>query len=147
MVFLHNADERYLSDRTIGELEEMLEERRLRRPSAWNSYSVAHWEGAMLVVESSGYRDDSWLDTSGDVFCSQVRVTERIRRPNFGSLNIDVSIDAPKVFTKTCTVEPHLKAMVDTEMIEYNVPRRQQGHSTLCRQRKMCLTGVVLCGH
>ena len=85
----------------------------------WNGYSVAHWEGGTLVVESAGYRDDSWLDTSGNFFSNQARVTERIRRPNFGSLDIDVTIDDPKVFTKIWTVELHLKPMVDTEMIEY----------------------------
>jgi hypothetical protein len=86
---------------------------------AWNGYSVAHWEGDTLVVESAGYRDDSWLDTQGNFFSSQARVTERIRRPNFGSLDIDVTIDDPKVFTKAWTVQLHMKPMVDTEMIEY----------------------------
>jgi hypothetical protein len=86
---------------------------------AWNGYSVAHWEGATLVVESAGYRDDSWLDTAGNFFSSQARVTEHLRRPNFGSLDIDVSINDPKVFTKTWTVELHMKPLIDTEMIEY----------------------------
>jgi hypothetical protein len=80
---------------------------------AWNGYSVAHWEGDTLVVESAGYRDDSWLDTEGNFFSSQARVTERIRRPNFGSLDISVTINDPKVFTRIWTVELHLKPMVD----------------------------------
>jgi hypothetical protein len=70
-------------------------------------------------VESAGYRDDSWLDTAGNFFSSQARITERIRRPNFGSLDIDVTIDDPKVFTRIWTVELHMKPMADTEMIEY----------------------------
>jgi hypothetical protein len=85
----------------------------------WNGYSVAHWEGDTLVVESAGYRDDSWLDTSGNFFSSAAHVTERIRRPNFGGLDVDVTVDDPKVFTKPWTVTVHMKPMLDTEMIDF----------------------------
>ena len=86
---------------------------------AWNGYSVAHWEGGTLVVESAGYRDDSWLDSMGNFFSSEARVTERIRRPNFGSLDVDVTVDDRKVFTKPWTVSLHLKPLLDTEMIDF----------------------------
>jgi hypothetical protein len=85
---------------------------------AWSGYSVAHWDGDALVVESNGFRDDSWLDTAGTFFSSEARVTERIRRPNFGSLDIDVTVSDPKVFTKTWTVALHMKPMLDTEMMD-----------------------------
>ena len=86
---------------------------------AWNGYSVAHWEGGTLVVESAGYRDDSWLDTKGNFFSSEAHVTERIRRPNFGSLDVDVTVDDRKVFTQPWTVSLHLKPLLDTEMIDF----------------------------
>jgi hypothetical protein len=85
----------------------------------WDGYSVAHWEGNALVVESAGYRDDSWLDTAGNFFSSEARVTERIRRPNFGSLDIDVTVDDSKVFTKPWTVALHMRPLLDTEMIDF----------------------------
>jgi hypothetical protein len=85
----------------------------------WNGYSVAHWEGDTLVVESAGYRDDSWLDTAGNFFSSEARVIERIRRPNFGNLDIDVTVDDPKVFIKPWTVSLHMRPLVDTEMIDF----------------------------
>ncbi len=85
----------------------------------WNGYSVGHWEGDTLVVESAGYRDDSWLDTAGNFFSSAARVTERIRRPNFGSLDVDVTVNDPKVFTKAWTVNLHMKPLLDTEMIDF----------------------------
>lgn len=85
----------------------------------WNGYSVAHWDGDALVVESAGFRDDSWLDTSGNFFSGAARVTERIRRPSFGSLDVDITIDDPKVFTKPWTVAMHLKPLLDTEMIDF----------------------------
>ena len=85
----------------------------------WDGYSVAHWEGDTLVVESAGYRDDSWLDTAGNFFSSGARVTERIRRPNFGDLDMDVTVNDPKVFTKPWTVALHMRPLVDTEMIDF----------------------------
>lgn len=85
----------------------------------WNGYSVAHWEGDALVVESAGYRDDSWLDIAGNFFSSAARVTERIRRPDFGSLDIEVTVNDPKVFTKPWTVTLHMKPLLDTEMIDF----------------------------
>ncbi len=84
----------------------------------WNGYSVAHWDGDTLVVESAGYRDDSWLDTAGNFFSSEAKVTERIRRPRFGSLDVDVTVNDSKVFTQPWTVSLHLKLVTDTEMIE-----------------------------
>ena len=85
----------------------------------WNGYSVAHWEGDTLVVESAGYRDDSWLDTAGNFFSSAARVTERIRRPDFGSLDVDVTVNDAKVFTRPWTVALHMRSLVDTEMIDF----------------------------
>jgi len=70
-------------------------------------------------VESAGYRDDSWLDTAGNFFSSEARVTERIRRPNFGSLDVDVTVDDKKVFTRLWTVSLHMRPLLDTEMIDF----------------------------
>jgi hypothetical protein len=85
----------------------------------WNGYSVAQWDRDTLVVESAGYRDDSWLDTAGNFFSSAAHVTERIRRPNFGSLDVDVTINDPKVFTKPWTVNLHMRPLLDTEMLDF----------------------------
>jgi hypothetical protein len=84
-----------------------------------NGYSVAHWDGDTLVVGSAGYKDDSWLDTAGNFFSGKAKVTERIQRPNFGSLDIEVTVDDPTVFTKAWTVNLHMKPLLDTEMIDF----------------------------
>jgi hypothetical protein len=99
----------------------------------WNGYSVAQWEGDTLVVESAGYRDDSWLDTAGNFFSGEARVTERIRRPNFGSLDVDVTVNDPKVFTKPWTVTIHLKPLLDTEMIDFICMENNKDLSHLVR--------------
>jgi len=59
----------------------------------WNGYSSANWEGDTLVVKSTGYRDDQWLDAAGSAITSGARVTERIHRPTYGTLMIELSVD------------------------------------------------------
>jgi hypothetical protein len=86
---------------------------------AWSGYSVARWEGDALVVESRGFRDDGWLDTTGNPLTDAARVTERIRRPNFGSLEIQITVNDPKAYTKPWTATMHQKAVLDTELIDF----------------------------
>ena len=85
---------------------------------AWSGYSVAHWGGDALIVESGGFRDDGWLDITGNPLTDAARVTERIRRPNWGSLEIEITIDDPKAYTKPWAVVMHQKAVLDTEMLD-----------------------------
>jgi hypothetical protein len=88
------------------------------RTPAWNGYSTAHWEGDTLVVESTGYRDDQWLDAAGSAITNGARVTERIRRTNYGTLLIQLSVDDPKSYTRPWTVIVTEEAVVDTELLE-----------------------------
>lgn len=85
----------------------------------WYGYSVGHWEGDRLVVETSGFRDDVWLDVFGSPLTNTGRMIERFSRPNFGTLHIDVTIDDPKVYTRPFTVRVNQKIMPDTELIEF----------------------------
>jgi len=85
----------------------------------WNGYSVGRWEGDTLVVETTGFMDDGWLDVRGSPLTSGARMTERFRRPTYGSLAIEVTIDDPKAYTKpfTATVNNHL--LPETQLIEF----------------------------
>ena len=84
----------------------------------WNGYATARWDGDTLVVESTGYRDDQWLDAAGSAITSGARVTERIRRVNYGTLLIDLSVDDPKAYTRPWSVTLKEDVVVDTELIE-----------------------------
>lgn len=84
----------------------------------WNGYSVGHWEGDTLVVESLGYRDDMWLDMNGNPITETARITERISRPEFGRLQIELTVNDPGAYTQPWTVMLTSNAVVDTELIE-----------------------------
>jgi hypothetical protein len=85
---------------------------------AWSGYSTARWQDDTLVVESSGFRDDLWLDLSGSPLTSAAHVTERFRRPNFGRLEIEVTVDDPKAYTRPWTVTLKQNIVLDTDLIE-----------------------------
>lgn len=93
----------------------------------WHGYSIGHWEGDAFVVESNNFRgveggnpSDAWLDQMGSPFTDQLRLTERFRRVNFGNLQIDVTINDPKAYTKPFTVRVEQQIVADGwEMTEF----------------------------
>jgi hypothetical protein len=85
----------------------------------WYGYSVGHWEGDTLVVESVGFRDDGWLDVYGSPLTDKGKLIERWRRPDYGHLEIDITVDDAKAYTKPFTVRVSHQIMLDQELIEF----------------------------
>jgi hypothetical protein len=86
---------------------------------AWFGYSVGRWEGNAFVVESSGFNDNVWLDNAGRPAGEALRVIERVRRIDFGHIDIDITIDDPKTYTRPWKVTQPLVYQPDDELIEY----------------------------
>lgn len=85
----------------------------------WYGYSTGRWEGDTLVVQSSGFKDRSWIDEWGTPGSDRMRLTERIRRPNFGTLQIQMTVEDTKTFTKPFSFSVEQRLMPDTELIEF----------------------------
>ena len=85
---------------------------------SWQGYSTATWSGDALVIETAGFRDDVWLDWAGSMITSAGKLRERIRRPDFGHLEIEVTVDDPKAYTKPWTVSLRQQFAPDTELID-----------------------------
>ena len=85
----------------------------------WNGYSVARWEGDELVVTTTHFRDGGWLDLIGSPLTDAGRITERFRRPTFAIMEIDVTIDDPKAYTRPFTVRLFQELMLGDDLIEY----------------------------
>jgi hypothetical protein len=98
----------------------------------WYGYSVGRWDGDTLVVESNNFRGadsgpyDGWLDVRGSPYSDQAKFTERFRRPIWGKLEIDVTLEDPKAYTKPFTVRINQRAIVDEEPIEFVCNENQQ---------------------
>jgi hypothetical protein len=84
-----------------------------------NGYSVGRWEGDDLVVTTTNFRDGGWLDLGGSPLTDAGKLTERFRRPTISRMEIDVTIEDPKAYTKPFTVRLYQELMLGDELIEY----------------------------
>jgi hypothetical protein len=88
------------------------------KPS-FTGYSSGRWEGDTLVVQTIGFRDGMWLDRSGSPMTSAAKLTERFRRVNYGTLEIEITVDDPKAYTSPWTVKMRQFIVLNTELLEY----------------------------
>jgi hypothetical protein len=84
----------------------------------WMGYSVGTWDKDTLVVETIKQNGKTWLDMRGLPGTEALRVTERFSRPTIGHMDIDVTIDDPKAYTKPWTVKLAWRLIPDTDLIE-----------------------------
>jgi hypothetical protein len=87
----------------------------------WLGYSTGKWEGDTLIVETSGFNNKTWLDTmAGHPATEALHVTERIRRPSFGRLELVATIDDPKAYSKPWTTKVQkIDLQLDTDILEF----------------------------
>ena len=85
---------------------------------SWMGYSVGHWDGDTLVVETNGFTERSWLDYDGHPHTEALRMTERYRRRDFGHMDVEVTFDDPGAYTRPWTVSVPLELFPDTELLE-----------------------------
>ena len=96
----------------------------------WLGYSVGKWEGDTLAVDTVGFNDKSWLDGFGHPHSEALHVTERFHRRDFGHLDVEVTIDDPKVYTKSFSVKFTELLLPDSDVTEYfcNENERDRSH-------------------
>jgi hypothetical protein len=83
----------------------------------WMGYSVGHWEGDTLVVDTTGFNDDVWI-WSGHPHTPALRTVERFRRRDFGHMDLGITIDDPHAYTKPWTLTFDLLLMPDSDLLE-----------------------------
>ncbi len=85
----------------------------------WYGYSIGHWDGDTLVVETTGFRDDVWLDVEGSPLTNTGKMTERFTRTAFGKMAIDITVEDPKAYTMPWTVRINQRLTVNEDLIEF----------------------------
>lgn len=116
----------------------------------WMGYSVGRWDGDTLVVDTSGYNDRTWLDLSGHPHTEALRVTERFRRLDTGRMQLSMTFDDPKTYTRPWTISMDVQLAPDTELIEFvcneneKSSRRYTGDATDLIARAVKLPPAVL---
>jgi hypothetical protein len=85
----------------------------------WMGYSIGHWEGDTLVVNTAGYNDRTSLDLAGHPHTEALRLTERYHRRDAGHIDLQVTFDDPKAYTRPWTMPMELDLVPDGDLIEY----------------------------
>ena len=85
---------------------------------SWQGYSSGRWSGDTLIIDTIGVRDDTWIDWNGSVITEAAKVREEMTRPDVGHLEIRVTVDDPKAYTKPWTVTLRQKIVVDSELVD-----------------------------
>ncbi len=86
---------------------------------SWYGYSIGRWDGDVLVVESAGFNDKTWLDGMGHPHSEEMRLTERFLRRNVGTMDVEVRIDDPKAYKEPIRYTQAHRLLPDTDLLEY----------------------------
>ena len=117
---------------------------------SWMGYSVGHFDGDTLVVDTVGYNDRTWLDITGHPHTEALHVTERFRRLNTGQMKVEMTFDDPKTYTRSWTIPVDAQLVPDTELLEYvcneneKSSPRYTGDASDIRASEVKLTPAVL---
>lgn len=85
----------------------------------WMGYSVGHWEGDSLVVTTAGFNDRTTIDLAGHPHTEALRTTERFHRRDVGHLDVQITFDDPKAYTRPWTLPMEFDLVPDQELMEY----------------------------
>ena len=106
----------------------------------WMGYSIGHWDGDTLVVESAGFNDKTWLDLAGHPHTEELRVTERFTRRDFGHMQLQMTIDDRRAYARSWTVPVDLQFVGDTELLEEVCERNEQDTARSSGQKMSAIT-------
>jgi hypothetical protein len=84
----------------------------------WMGYSVGKWDHDTLAVDTLGFNDRSWLDANGHPRSEAMHIVERFRRRDFGHIDLALTVDDPKVYTRPFTVKIGYRLLPDTDILE-----------------------------
>lgn len=100
---------------------------------SWSGYSAGKWQGDTLVVETTGFTEDSWFDGFGHPRSETMRITEKYRRRDFGHTDLEVNIEDPKYYTRPFGFKTQLDLISDTDVLEYicGENEKDRAHMTL----------------
>jgi hypothetical protein len=95
-----------------------------RKPPAdgqllWQGYASGRWNGDTLVIDTVGFNDKTRLDAMGHPHSEALHLTERYHRRDFGHMDVEVTIDDPKMYTRPFTIKYTELLQPDTDILEY----------------------------
>jgi hypothetical protein len=102
----------------------------------WMGYSIGKWDGDTFIVESAGFDDRSWLDTQGHQHSEEMTVLDTYRRTSYDALEVALTINDPKTYTRPWVTKGTVRLSPGTEMGEYFcVPSDEESYKRTVRER------------
>jgi hypothetical protein len=88
---------------------------------SWMGWSNGHWEGETLVIETTGFNDQTWFDRAGNYHSNAMKVVERISARSPDTLNYEATIDDPNIYTRPWKISFPLYRRVekDARLLEF----------------------------
>ena len=96
---------------------------------SWMGYSVGNWEKDSLVVDTVGFNDKGWLDGAGHPHSEALKIQERYRRRDFGHMDVQVTMDDPKMYTRPFSIKYTLDLVPDSDIGEYVCAENEKDRS------------------
>jgi hypothetical protein len=84
----------------------------------WMGYSIGHWDGGTLLVDTIGFNDLSWLDATGTPHGFALHTVERMHRRDFGHLDVQVTLEDPQMYAKPFTIQYSARLLADSDIQE-----------------------------
>lgn len=100
----------------------------------WLGYSVGKWEGDALVVDSRGFNNKTALDAMGHPHSEALHLTERYRRRDFGHLDVELTVDDTKMYTRPFTIKYTQLFQPDTDILEAVCEENERDVKHMARQ-------------
>ena len=101
---------------------------------AWYGYSFGKWENDTLVVDTTGFNDRTWLDAFGHSHSESLHIVERFRRPDFGHMDLQVTVEDPKMYTRPFTVRYSQVLAPDTDLLDFVCTENEKDRAHLPNQ-------------
>ncbi len=98
---------------------------------AWQGFSVGRWEGETFVIESAGFNGKAWLDQAGYPATDGLRITERLRRRDFGHMEMEMIIDDRKMYSRPWSIFGEFVVQADTELLEFICEENEKDSAVL----------------
>jgi hypothetical protein len=99
----------------------------------WMGYSVGHWDGDTFVVDTNGLNDRAWLDAFGHPRSESMHITERYRRHDFGHMDLEITFNDPKYYTRPFSIKIALRLLPGSDLFEYVCTENERDRARLAR--------------
>ena len=112
---------------------------------SWYGYSVGRWDGDAL--DTIGFNDKTVLDAFRHPHTEALHITERLRRPDFGHIELQQTYEDPGAYARAWTITLNLELDSSNEILEYFCSENERDLMHRVPHRHVVVPTAVLTGY